>query len=247
MTGGRVGELLISKPINQEITKMKANICASLLLTAVITLPAFGAPITNGDFESCTFDGWQKDTDGWGDTSVGQDFVVTNAAGNCAGTIQIDSTETEAFFANTLFQSIDIGSASSLSFDITINSLLSSSSSGFIADYFVVAFGDGSGAFYDADAQLGTIIEQQINGLASFSLNIMLSEALSSMANLTLEFQLLPGVGIDGFTDGGLSSLTVDNVAFNTFDVTAPTTLFLISSSLLALSLRRRKTSRGDV
>ena len=98
-----------------------------LLSLLMLYLPAVNAAILeNGDFSTCNFAGWERDTDGAGVIASGNDFSINGTAPSCEAVISVDYTDTEAFFANTLFQFLDFSSAGSgpltLSMDIEVNS-----------------------------------------------------------------------------------------------------------------------------
>ena len=219
-----------------------------LLSLLMLYLPAVNAAILeNGDFSTCNFAGWERDTDGAGVIASGNDFSINGTAPSCEAVISVDYTDTEAFFANTLFQFLDFSSAGSgpltLSMDIEVNSELSDIDNSFIADYFVISFFDGIN-FYSNTGSTGSLFEADINGLASYTLSFLLEPSLTSISNLSLDFQLLLGADDDGFTDLGGSTLRINNVSIteNRVPVPAPSGVILMMISLAALGAR---TSRG--
>ena len=116
-----------------------------LLSFLMLCLPAANAVILeNGDFSTCDFSGWERDTDGAGNYSLGNDFSINGTAPSCEAVINVDYTDTEAFFGNTLFQFLDFSSAGggplTLSMDIEVNSELTDTDNNFVADYFIISF-----------------------------------------------------------------------------------------------------------
>lgn len=222
-----------------------------LLSFLMLCLPAVNAAILeNGDFSTCDFSGWERDTDGAGNVSLGNDFSIAGSAPSCEAVISVDYTDTEAFFANTLFQFLDFSSAGSgpftLSMDIEVDSELTESDNNFVADYFAVSFFDGIN-FYDNTGSIGTLFEANINGFASYTLSFLLDASLTSLSNLSLDFQLLLGADDDGITDLGGSTLRVNNVSIteNSVAVSAPSAAILMIMGLAgALCARASRAKR---
>ena len=222
-----------------------------LLLLLGIAQLSYASVITNGSFDNCSYSGWMKDTDGFGDISTQNDFMLSAPPG-CAAIVNVDSFNTDAWFANTLYQDINLQSGQQYQFtaELSVNSELTSSDFGFIADYFFVAFGDGSGKYLDESGALGSVLNADIDGAASYSIDIMLSETLSSISNLTLEFQLL--IGFDQFgSDFGGSWLQIDNVAITpsnaNMQVNAPSHALLIGLGLAGIFfVRKHRKSGGE-
>ena len=197
-----------------------------LLSLLMLYLPAVNAAILeNGDFSTCNFAGWERDTDGAGVIASGNDFSINGTAPSCEAVISVDYTDTEAFFANTLFQFLDFSSAGSgpltLSMDIEVNSELTDTDNNFVADYFIISFYDGVDT-YDNTGPNQRLFEADINGLASYTLSFLLDASLTSLPNLSLDFQLLLGADDDGFTDLGGSTLRVNNVSITENSVSVP-------------------------
>lgn len=96
--------------------------------TLFIPTLSLAASITNGDFNSGDFAGWLQDIDGSGSTASGlNDFSITHPTpGNAAARIEADywatpgnttsTAQDEAFFASTLYQSIDLSASINLKF-----------------------------------------------------------------------------------------------------------------------------------
>ena len=225
---------------------MKTLILSCLIMLATASQHVSAAIISNGSFDDCSFNGWMKDTDGAGDISASDDFSIADN-GNCAARLQVDGSMTEAFFANTLYQAITLtqGQSYVLRFDLMVGSELTSNTDGFIADYFAVAFGDGSGNFLNADGTAGTLIQADIDGEASYSVEVALSDMLTSLQNLTLEFQLLVGADEFGSIDFGSSFMQIDNVSVTA--VSEPFSLSLVALSFLGLvgASRHRQSRRA--
>ncbi|WJG11207.1 hypothetical protein [Aliiglaciecola sp. LCG003] len=220
----------------------------SFLLTFILittTLNVQGAMITNGDFSSCDYSGWNKDTDGFGDVSMSNDFVIEGIAPNCQAVINADYLDTEVFFANTLFQSLDLTAMASsqliLSFDIMVTSQMNSQDQGFIADYLVIGLNDGLGNLYDENGQLGTLFDADVDGENTYQLTYNLAASLLNQSGWYLDFQLNIGADNNGFTDFAGSSLYIDNVTLQEVKVSAPQSLSLFCLSLCGLLLSRKK------
>lgn len=217
---------------------------------AVIALCAavpqsFAAMITNGDFSSCDFSAWSKDTDGFGDVSSQNDFAINGSFPDCRAAINAEYADTEVFFANTLFQEMDLsatpGNALKLSFDIALSSELTSADSGFVADYMLVGLNDGLGNYYNQEGLLGTLFAADIDGAASYSLSFMLDPSFANKSGWFLDFQLNIGADNEGQTDLAGSSLYIDNVTLEEMAVPAPPILALFAISLGGIFARRRK------
>lgn len=209
---------------------MKKSTLACLLLGLTATHQAQANLVTNGDFSECSFAGWEKDTDGVGELASGTDFQITGTE-NCAAQVTVDSADTQAFFANTLYQNVDLMADTqySLSFDLTVDSQLTDQDTGFVADYFIVGLGDGSGAYYNENGILGSLLEADINGAQTYNFEVMLDDMLASWDMLTIEFQLLLGADASDQTDFGASFLQIDNVAI------APQAMTSVSEPLTAV------------
>lgn len=223
---------------------MKKSTLACLLLALTSAHQAQANLISNGDFSDCSFAGWQKDTDGAGELAAGNDFQQVGAP-NCAAQLTVDGPETQVFFANTLFQGVDLMADTqySLSFDLNVNSELTSQDQGFVADYFVVGLGDGSGAYYNENGTLGSLLEADIDGAQSYNFEVMLDDMLASWDALTLEFQLLVGADAMDMTDFGASFLQIDNVAVNPVNmasVSEPLTFALFGLGLAGIAAGSR-------
>ncbi|WP_281561369.1 PEP-CTERM sorting domain-containing protein [Thalassomonas sp. RHCl1] len=219
-------------------------------LSAVLLLgQAQAAMITNGNFaDSCSLDGWHQDTDGVGDLGGG-DFTVTGVNPGCAASIHVDYQDTNVFFANTLFQELDLtGAANSrflLTLDFSVDSELNSSDSGFIADYFAVGLNDGSGAYADETGAPGYLLAPvDIDGLSVFNLSFELSSDFANQSGWFLDFQLGIGANNSGASDLAGSSLAINRVSLTEIaaEVPEPETLLLLVLAMAGLSTFRRVT-----
>ncbi|GAC13199.1 hypothetical protein [Aliiglaciecola lipolytica] len=243
---------------------MDKPIKMALLVLAISSMNAPAAIISNGDFSSCNYNGWQKDTDGFGDVSLGNDFAIKNDAGNCAAVINVDHFDVpgdsgsfaidEAFFANTLYQeldlSADLGSTLWLDIQFSVDSEVTSANANFVADYFLIGLNDGLGNYYDHTGALGFLIgPSEINGAASQSVSFELDSSFANQNGWFLDFQL--NVGIDDFAlaDAYGSSFIIDNISLKdvnpNVDVNEPSGLWLCSLALLGLRRRRTKPSNN--
>lgn len=217
-----------------------------LALTCFITSQATATAIINGDFATCDYTGWQTDTDGG--LSAANDFTIVGSSPNCAASINVDYQNTEAFIANTLYQQLDFSAASDstflLTFDLMVESELTSLDQDFIADYFIVGLFDGLGDYYDHTGTLGFLVaDTAVNGSNSLSLSFNLDNWFVNQTGWSLDFQLILGADNNSFTDFGGSSLIVNNVSLSEVPsqaVAAPSTVSVFALGLLGLMLRRK-------
>lgn len=222
-----------------------------LTLACFITSQAMASAIINGDFATCDYSGWQKDTDGFGDVSASDDFTMVGSSPNCAASINVDYQNTEAFLANTLYQQLDFSAANDSTFLLTmefdVNSVFSDVDAGFIADYFVIGLFDGLGSYYDETGALGFLVaDTDINGSDSYSLSFNLDNWFVNQTGWSLDFQLNLGADFDGNTDFGGSSLIINNVSLTEVPsqaVSAPGTVSVFALGLLGLMLRRKSAA----
>lgn len=207
-------------------------ILVTAFLTSSPTINASG--ITNGDFQTGDFSGWQLDTDGA--LGVSPDFQIINNAGNYSARIEADAADDEVYFANTLIHSVDLsntpGNDLILKFDWSFYS-----STNFSDEYFLVGMHDGTGNYYNADKNLGFLFYVADNGSGTFSTNL---NAFENLSGWTLEFQLLAGI------DGEASHITLDNVSLSSIPqqttVPLPGSIVAFISGLFAmLGLNKRK------
>ena len=228
---------------------------ATLFLSSLLIVPVTtqAANITNGDFQTNDFTGWTQDVDGLGAPAPGfNDFsIVQPTAGNYAARIEADYWSTPGnpntgtpldatFFANTLYQSLDLsglpGQNLTLSFDWTFSG--QNQDPNLLDETFFVALGDGSGNYYDANGGLGFLLNRDTYGSGTFSTT--LDSSFLNALGWTLEFQL--GAGLDGYG----SFARIDNVSLNaasasTNNVPEPTVLWLMGLGLIGLTQMQRK------
>ncbi|GAA0370723.1 hypothetical protein GCM10009092_38790 [Bowmanella denitrificans] len=215
------------------------NLLRLIMLLGILASPqSLAALINNGDFASCDLSGWQTDTDGA--SGGANDFSIEGSAPNCSAGIHVDAANTDVFFANTLYQALDFTGMGllKLSLDFSVDSELTSQDNGFVADYFAIGLGDGSGALFDQFGLPGSLsLPTDINGAADFSLSWLIDASLLSQPNWTLEFQVLVGADSNGFTDLGRSSLLVHQVSLEALSnqVPEPVSLILMLAGLLLL------------
>jgi hypothetical protein len=238
---------------------MKLTTGIALLTICLASSNTFGAAIVNGDFASCDYSGWQKDTDGFGDVSAGNDFSIVNNAGDCSAAINVDRVNPagdvtgtpidEALFANTLFQGLDFTAAAdstfSLEIDFSVDSEKTSGSVAFIADYFLIGLNDGSGNYYDQTGGLGFLFAPtDINGAFSQVLSFELDNSFVNQSGWFLDFQLNIGVDDNGFSDAFGSSFLINSVSLNEVEnvVPEPSVLGLLSLGLLGLYIRKKRS-----
>lgn len=197
-----------------------------LLLSLVYSLNSLADIITNGDFASCDYSGWETRTDG----GVGSpnDFSIINNAGECSAQLQVDhmspagdpfgSFVNDAFLANTLSQALDFtGAASStwlLTIDYSVTSESSSSDPFFLPDNFFFAIHDNNGNYVNENENAGNLLgSQAIDGVFADIFVIELSNSFSNDLGWFLDMQLNLGADSGGFTDGFGSSLIINSVS----------------------------------
>lgn len=239
---------------------MKLITGLSLLTLCLASTNTFGGAIVNGDFSSCNYSGWQKDTDGFGELSAGNDFGMVNNAGNCSATLNVDHFDPvgdatgvpldQAWFANTLFQELDLSGAAdstfSLQIDFAVDSESNSNEIGFIADYFLIGLNDGAGNYYDQTGGLGFLYAPtDVDGAFSQVLSFELDNSFVNQGGWFLDFQLNVGVDDFGLTDAFGSTLFLNSVSLTEnkiqSDVPEPTALSLLSLGLLGLYVRKKR------
>ncbi|QJR81314.1 hypothetical protein CA267_011260 [Alteromonas pelagimontana] len=220
---------------------MNKRLLLCFLVTCLTSPVAISAAITNGNFASCDFAGWQKDTDGLGDISTVNDFQITGTSPQCSAELLVDGANTEAFFANTLYQRLDFidSQPMMLSFDLELASRLTSSDQGFVGDYAVVAISDGTGNYFDAQGNSGFLFSGIIDGMESLALSYTLADVFDSASDWFLEFQLNIGADAEGLSDGGVSSMRIDNVTLASVPAPATYGLFLLAATALVQRKRR--------
>jgi hypothetical protein len=240
--------LLLGRSIMSSSNALKA---VSTTIVTLVFSSALQAAVINGDFSTGDFTGWQTDTDGF--VGSPNDFSVI---GNTAQ-IAVDHFDVagdtfsipvnDAWFANTLYQGLDLTANPSdqleLTFDWNFSGEMANSSA---ADYFVVGLNDGSGSYFDENGDLGFLIDSTTTfGSGTFTATLD-SATYANSTGWFLDFQL--NVGVDALSwmpDGYGTTLEIDNVsleAVSAVQVPEPSSLALLGLGLAGLaSVRRRK------
>jgi hypothetical protein len=240
----------------------------SLALATLLTFNTHAGMIINGDFSSCDYSGWQKDTDGAGDISFGNDFEIDASGSNCRAAVNVDYFDpagdpfgtpiSEAWFANTLYQELDLtGNADStwaLTIEFEVGSEGTSQDPFFVPDYFLFGLNDGLGNYHDQTGALGFLVNPtDIDGSFRDYLTFELDSSFTNSTGWFLDAQLNVGVDQFGMPDGFGSTLYVNEVTFTEIKapvtgVPEPSTLAIFGLGLLGLvnreKLSRRKSNR---
>lgn len=253
----------ISKTINNRETKMKKKNIYLMLFSIAISLNATAGVIQNGDFSTCDYTGWQKDTDGAGDISLGNDFEIDGNPNPCRAALNVDyfdpvgdpfgSPISEAWFANTLFQELDLTGNADSTWSLTIEYEVGSEGSSqdplFVPDYFLFGLNDGFGNYYDETGSLGFLLSPtDIDGPYTDFLTFELDRSFTNAAGWFLDFQLNVGVDGTGWPDGYGSTLYVNDVTLTEIqapvtDVPEPSTLAIFALGLAGLIHRKKKVN----
>jgi hypothetical protein len=218
---------------------MMKTFLTTLILSLGFATFSQAALITNGDFQSCDLSGWQTDTDGFGDPGATADFSVLNNAGQCAAQLRVDDgSSATAFFANTLFQELDLSAAAgdilTLNFDWDF---AGTDGDSLLGDYFSVFLSNTSGDPFGADGTLGYLIDPT-SEYAAGQFSMTLDASLYNQTGWTLNFVLQDA--LSPTQDILFSTLNIDNASISATStaVDAPATLSL---SLLALLFFARR------
>lgn len=214
----------------------------SVVFVLLFSVNAHSGIISNGDFQSCDFQGWQKDTDSTGDPGATGDFDINNNAGNCSAVISVDLLDgATAFNANTLFTALDLTVASGdlqLSFDWDFSGFDDGS---FLADSFFVSLSNGTGDLFGANGEIGHLIEAtSIYDSGSFS--ALLDASFYNQSNWTLDFTVQ-----GGFNPTSVSSkLNIDNVSLTSVatSVPEPSTIIILFMAMAGLIGQQRFNSK---
>ncbi|MFT7314222.1 MAG: hypothetical protein ACI9J5_002364 [Paraglaciecola sp.] len=217
------------------------------ILTLLCLLIASGTQatlVTNGDFQRCDFNGWDRYTDGVSNTASGDDFTIVNNGGDCQAKVNIDDLNgASAFYANTLSTQLDLSTAANtqlwLSFDWDFAGFDDGSNT---ADQFFVNVTDSTGTMTGADATPGFLIAPTTTyGAGTFF--VMLDNRFNNQPGWFLDFNLEGGYTSDSFS----STLLIDNVALTSLptDVPGPPMAALLLLGGAAL-YTRRKQPEGD-
>jgi len=212
---------------------MKVKELLSVVFVLLFSVNAYSGSINNGDFQRCDFQDWQKDTDGIGDPGGSGDFSINNNAGNCSAVISVEQSEgATAFYANTLFTALDLTVASGdlqLSFDWDFSGFDDAS---LFADNFFVSLSNGTGSLFNANGELGHLIEVT-SSYDSGSFSAILDDSFYNQSNWTLDFTVQAGFNATSVS----SKLDIDNVSLTsvTTPVPEPSTLIMLFIAMAAL------------
>jgi hypothetical protein len=217
---------------------MKVKELLSVVFVLLFSVNAYSDIISNGDFQSCDFQGWQKDTDGFGDPGGTGDFGINNNSGDCSAVVSVDILEgATAFNANTLFTALDLTVASGdfqLSFDWDFSGLDDGSLS---ADNFFVSLSNGTGTLFNANGEHGHLIEPT-SSYDSGSFSVILDPSFYNQSNWTLDFTVQGGFNATSVS----SKLNIDNVFLTsvTTQVPEPSTLIMLFIAVAGLIGQQR-------
>ena len=213
---------------------MKVREFLAVVFVLLFNANVYSGVINNGDFQSCDFQHWQKDTDSTGDPGATGDFSINNNAGDCSAVISVDLLDgASAFSANTLFTALDLSVASGdlqLSFDWDFSGLDDGS---LFADNFFVSLGNGTGNLFNANGEHGHLIEASSNyGAGSFS--VLLDSSFYNQSNWTLDFSVQGGWNANTSLS---SKLNINNVSLTSVvtSVPEPGTLIILLIAIAGL------------
>ncbi|WP_152561556.1 MULTISPECIES: PEP-CTERM sorting domain-containing protein [unclassified Alteromonas] len=182
--------------------------------------------IPNGDFQTCSFDGWSLDTDLLGEPDDTSDFSIINNAGQCSAQITLENSML-VNFNNSLITQLDLSDvANGVSLDLSFDWIFSGLDlqTDIESDLFSVYLNDG----IDIEP-LFSVFE---NGSGTFTTQID-----NSYDGFFLEFVLQPGFNTESFA----STFIIDNVALTEeVDVPAPHTSLLMAMGLAIIGIRRK-------
>ena len=230
----------------------------TLLALGLASANVSAAAIVNGDFASCDYSGWQKDTDGFGDVSFGNDFAMQNNGMDCSAEINVDhyapagdffgSPIDEAWFGNTLYQELDFTAAADSAFlleiDFAVDSEITSADPSFVADYFLIGLNDGLGNYFSEEGELGFLYDPtDINGALSQTVSYEIDNSFANQTGWFLDFQLNIGADDSGFSDAYGSTFLLNSVSLTEVDavVSEPAAAWLLSLGLMGLFVRNRR------
>lgn len=200
---------------------------AGLLLSGAASAGA----IANGGFETGDFAGWFLDSDGFPGSEP--DFQVVGVPGNHQARIEIDYPTDLGFFANTLYQPLDLSASPGSELVLTLEWAFTGSDDQDNPDeVFTVALSNPSGGFFGADGLPGSLLDV-LSYVDNGSLTAVLDQSFNNAADWVLEVQL--NTGGNGFG----SYVLLDNISIQARPVPAPGTLFLAGLALLGPLLRR--------
>ena len=221
-----------------QVTRHKSLIAVALSATLFMPGLSSATGLNNGDFATNDFSAWSIDTDGFAGTTP--DFQIIPSGSDHQARIEADYWPADnAWFANTLYQEMDLSATANqdlvLSFDWEFSGEMAS-----FDENFLVALGNGTGNYFDADGNLGFLLNPLNYGSGTFT--TMLDASFLNLTGWTLEFQM--GAGFDGYG----SFVNIDNVSLAAVDqlnaVPAPAAFWLFASGLIGMAgIRRRKVS----
>ncbi|WDE09363.1 PEP-CTERM sorting domain-containing protein [Thalassomonas haliotis] len=218
---------------------MKIREFLAVAFVLFVNANAYGGIINNGDFQSCDFQHWQKDTDGGGDPGATGDFSINNNAGDCSAAISVDLLEgASAFSANTLFTALDLTVASGdlrLSFDWDFSGRDDGS---LFADNFFVSLGNGTGNLFNANGEHGHLIEAT-SSYGSGSFSVLLDSSFYNQSDWTLDFSVQGGWNANSSLS---STLNINNVSLTSVmaSVPEPGTLIILLIAITGLMTQQR-------
>lgn len=230
------------------------SLLLALCAFSITSLDVSAAAITNGDFSTCDYTGWSKDTDGLGDFSTGSDFRIDTPGGECRAAIEVDHWSTpgdlsstplnDVWFGNTLFQELDLSADTDSVLQLNISYEVQGNNTS-APDYFLIGLNDGTGSYYNEEGDLGFLkAPTDIVGSARENLTFTLDSSFFNQSGWFLDLQL--NVGVDTFTfmpDGFGSTLFVNEVALTEIrppqSVPEPSSLALLAIGVLSVCGRK--------
>ena len=216
--------------------------------------------IQNGDFSTCTFSGWQTETDGATQVPGANDnFEIIGSGNMCSAKMNVDyeltsDKNTTTTSSNILFQEItNIASVVSLSFSYALETEHLGNLTIVDPETFWVAITDGFN-LYSGNGTLGHIISETDivadQATSIMSVNIdgeYFNSHPANSSNWYIEFGLKVGNKSTSQSDRLGSSLIVDDVLFTqrvVEEVPEPKPFALFLGSLLILSVSRAYGNR---
>ncbi|MDN4504303.1 PEP-CTERM sorting domain-containing protein [Alteromonadaceae bacterium BrNp21-10] len=223
---------------------MKKLKYAVLILGCALTSQLQAAAITNGDFATCDFSGWQQESDFGAPLAGSNDLSINGSTPNCSAQMNVDfGGANDAFVYTALSQELDLSGATDSSFlltlDFDVSSDLTSPDPSFIADYFFVGISNGTGNFTS-----GLFTTADVDGSLDYNLSFLLDSSFANQNGIFVEFDLFLGVDLDNRTDFSGSSLNINNVSLVEVavpQVPEPSTLAIFALGLAGLATYRKK------